>query len=84
MVAIIYLLPGEQMPDRGNDEPWVIVEASNDGRFLGSGAAWKPNGEWVGYGSLAENDSALDDAVAAAERWAAKYGVTTIWVQSTL
>ncbi len=83
MAAIIYLSPGEQMPDRADDEPWLIVEASDDGRFFGTGAAWKPSGEWVGYGSLAENDGMLSDALAAAQRWAGKYSVPTIWVQTT-
>ena len=83
MAAIIYLSLGEQMPDHGGDEPWLIVEASDDGRFFGTGAAWKSSGEWVGYGSLPENDSTLAEALAAAERWAAKYGVPTIWVQTT-
>ncbi|TCP67939.1 hypothetical protein [Sphingomonas sp. PP-CE-1G-424] len=73
MTKIIYLSPGEQMPDRGDDEPWLIVEASDDGRFFGTGAAWNPSGEWVGYGSLPKNDGAFADAVAAAERWAAEY-----------
>ncbi len=83
MAAIIYLSPGEQMPDRGTDEPWLIVEASGDGGFFGTGAAWKPSGEWIGYGSLPENDGALANALAAAEQWAAKYSVPTIWVQTT-
>lgn len=83
MAAIFYLSPGEQMPDHGDDEPWLIVEASHDGRFFGTGAARKPSGELVGYGSLPENDNALADALAAAERWAAKYSVPTIWVQAT-
>ena len=83
MAAIIYLSPDEQMPDRGDDEPWLIVEASDDGRFFGSGGAWKPNGEWVGYGSLPENDDTFANALAAAEQWAAKYSVPTIWVQTT-
>lgn len=78
MAAIIYLSPGEQMPDRGIDEPWLIVEASDGGRFFGTGAAWKPSGEWIGYGSLPENDGALADGLAAAQHWAAKYGVPTI------
>jgi len=83
MAAIIYLSPGEQMPDHEDNEPWLIVEASDDGQFFGTGAAWKPSGEWVGYGSLPDDDSALADALAAAERWAVKYGVPTIWVQTT-
>ncbi len=83
MALIIYLSPGEQMPDRGDDEPWLIVEASDDGRFFGTGAGWKPRGEWVGYASLPENDGALADALKAAEQWAAKYSVPTIWVQTT-
>lgn len=81
--SIIYLSPGEQMPECEDDQPWLIVEASNDGRFFGTGSSWKPSGEWVGYGSLEENDGSLTDALAAAERWAAKYSVPTIWVQTT-
>ncbi len=83
MAAIIYLSPGELMPDHGDNEPWLIIDASNDGQYFGSGGAWKPNGEWVGYGSLPEDDRTLADALAAAKRWAAKYGVPTIWVQTT-
>lgn len=49
MAKIIYLSPSEQMPDHGDEEPWLVVEASDDGRFYGTGAAWKPSGEWVGY-----------------------------------
>lgn len=60
MAVIIYLPPGEHMPDHGDDEPWLIVEASNDGRFFGTGSAWRPSGEWVGYGSLPENDGTGD------------------------
>ncbi|WP_197418719.1 hypothetical protein [Sphingomonas sp. CCH9-F2] len=82
MTAIIYLSPGDEMPDHGDQEPWLIVEASDDGRFFGTGAAWKPSGAWVGYGSLPENDRTLAEALAAAERWADKYGVSTIWVQT--
>ncbi len=83
MAEIIYLSPSEHMPDRGDDEPWLIVEATEDGRFFGTGATWKPSGEWVGYCSLPENDGALADALAAAEQWATKYSVPVIWVQTT-
>jgi hypothetical protein len=83
MAELIYLSPGAHMPELGDDEPWLIVEASDNGRFFGSGAAWKPSGEWVGYRSLSEDDGSLADALAAAERWAAQYGVNTIWVQTT-
>jgi hypothetical protein len=30
---IIYLAANEAMPEHGDDEPWLIVEASDDGRF---------------------------------------------------
>jgi len=83
MATTIFLSPGEQMPDRRNDGPWLLLEASDDGRFFGTGAAWTPSGEWVGYGSLSEDDGTLADALATAERWAAKYGVAAIWVQAT-
>ncbi|WP_375390646.1 hypothetical protein [uncultured Sphingomonas sp.] len=81
MVAIIYLSPDEKMPDQGDDQRWLTIDASNDGRFFGSGGSFKANGEWVGYGSLAENDVSLKVALAAAQQWAAEYDVPTIWVQ---
>lgn len=83
MTEINYLSPGEQMPDVGDDQPWLTVEASHGGQFFGSGGSWKANGEWVGYGSLVEDDVSLEAAVAAAQKWATKYGVPTIWVQAT-
>lgn len=81
MVELVYLSSGEEMPDGGDDQPWLIVEASNDGLFFGSGASWKQNGDWVGYRSLNEDDISLELALAAAKEWAVKYGVPTIWVQ---
>ena len=48
----------------GDDERWLFVEESEEGLFHGSGGSWKPSGEWVGYGSLAENDIDLDRAIA--------------------
>ena len=54
-----------------------------DGRFFGTGASWKASGEWVGYGSLIEDDISLERALAAAQVWALKYSVPTIWVQVT-
>ncbi len=83
VTEIIYLSPGEQMPDVGDDQPWLVIEVSVDGRFLGSGASWKASGEWVGYGSLVEDDVSLKTALVAAQEWATKYGVPTIWVQAT-
>ncbi|PJI88943.1 hypothetical protein DAH55_04465 [Sphingomonas koreensis] len=65
----------------GDDDPWLIVEASDDGRFFGTGAAIKGSGESVIYVSLAENDCSLDSAIEAARRWAEKYNVPRIWVQ---
>lgn len=83
MTEIIYLSPGEQMPDADDDQPWLVIEASVDGRFFGSGSSWKASGEWVGYASLVEDDDSLETALAAAQEWAIKYGVPTIWVQAT-
>lgn len=83
MTEIIYLTPDELMPDVGNDQPWLIIEASNDGQFFGSGSSWKASGEWIGYLSLVEDDASLETALAAAQDWATKYGVPTIWVQVT-
>ena len=69
------------MPDHGDDGHWLIIEATADGLFRGSGGSCNPSGGWVGYCSLAENDASLEAALAAAQLWAAKYSVPTIWVQ---
>ena len=83
MVEVVYLARSEDMPDVGDDKPWLIVAATSEGLFCGSGASWKPSGEWVGYLSLAENDVSLEAALTAAQEWAGKYGVPTMWVQLT-
>jgi hypothetical protein len=82
MVEVVYLTPGEQMPNIGDDQPWLFVEANPTGLFYGSGGALNPMGEWVGYGSLAQDDVSLENALTASLAWAEKYGVPTIWVQS--
>jgi hypothetical protein len=81
MADIVYLAPDEEMPDVGDDQPWLTIDASPEGLFFGTGASWKADGEWVGYGSLVEDDVSLERALAAAQAWATKYGVPTIWVQ---
>ena len=83
MVEVVNLAPSEDMPDVGDDKPWLIVEATSEGLFYGSGASWKPNGEWVGYRSLTEDDVSLEATLKAAQEWAGKYGVPTMWVQVT-
>jgi hypothetical protein len=83
MAHLIYLKPGVELPQFDDEQPWLIVEGSDDGRFFGTGAAWKPNGDAVFYGSLAENDLSLATAVSAALEWATKYDVPTVWVQTT-
>ena len=80
VASVVYLGPGEEMPDVRDDGRWLIIEA-NDGRFYGTGGSWKRSGEWVGYGSLSEYDVSLDAALTAAHQWAAKYDVPTFWVQ---
>jgi hypothetical protein len=80
VASVIYLAPGKEMPDVGDEGRWLIIEA-NDGKFFGTGGSWKRSGEWVGYGSLSENDVSLDAALAAARQWAEKYDVPTIWIQ---
>lgn len=80
MADIVYLAPGESMPNLDDGDRWLVIEADN-GKFYGSGGSWKPTGEGVGYGSLAEDDVLLEAALAAAKKWAAKYDVPTVWVQ---
>ena len=77
MVDIVYLAPKEAMPEVGDESRWLIVEAY-DGKFYGTGGSWKATGEWVGYGSLAEDDISLEAALTAAEKWAVKYDVPTV------
>lgn len=80
MVEVVWLDVDADPPERGDDEPWVFVEESSDGLFFGSGSAWKPTGEWVGYASLSEDDADLDRAVKAACAWAERYNVPTVHV----
>lgn len=47
MAEVVYLTPGEQMPDLGDDERWLTIDASDDGRFFGTGGSWKPSGEAI-------------------------------------
>ena len=82
MIDVIYLRPGEQMPDVPENEPWLTVERSDDGRFFGTGYGIKPSGEGVFYASLPESDVTLEAALAAATEWAASRGVPRIWVQT--
>lgn len=81
MADVIYLSPDEEMPDHGDNQRWLTVDASDDGRFFGTGGSFKPDGGWVGYRSLAEDDGSLETAVASAQQWAAKYDVPSIWIQ---
>jgi hypothetical protein len=82
MVELIYLPPGERMPALPDDEPWLTVEASDDGRFFGTGYGFKLSGECVFYASLAESDVNLEAALAAAKEWAGERSVSRIWVQT--
>jgi hypothetical protein len=83
MVEIVYLQSGEPMPDLPKNEPWLIVEASNDGRFFGTGCGFKPSGESLIYLSMPEDDATLEAALAAATGWAQERGVPRIWVQTS-
>ncbi len=82
MAEIIYLQLGQQIPGFGDDEHWLMIEVSDDGRFFGTGYAQKETGEGVFYASLPESDVSLEAALEAAELWAAKYRVPRIWVQA--
>ena len=79
MANIVYLNVDAERPLIGDDQPWLYVEEMS-GRYCGSGGAWKASGEWVGYGSLPEDDVNLDRAVKAAQDWAGRYDIPTIWV----
>jgi hypothetical protein len=83
MVEIVHLAAGEQMPDMPDEEPWLTVETSDDGRFFGTGSAYKPTGEAVFYASVTEDDVTFEAVLAAATKWAVKYGVRRIWVQAS-
>ena len=81
MVDLRYLSVGEVTPEAAHDVPWMIVEASQDGRYFGTGYGVGPSGKDVFYISLPENDVSLDAALGAAKKWAAEHGVACIWVQ---
>ena len=83
VVELIDLAPGEQMPILPDGETWIVVEASDDGQFFGTGYGKKAGAEDVFYISLAENDGSLEVAIAAATMWAERRGVSWIWVQTT-
>lgn len=82
MAEVLYLAPGEEMPDLGDAMRWLLIHHSGDGRFFGSGGSWKTSGEWVGYLSLGEDDVSLDAALEAAKTWASEYHVPKIWVEA--
>lgn len=71
------------MPELPEDEPWLVLEASDDGRFFGTGHGRNPSGAGEFYVSLAESDISLEAAIAAATDWASERGVRRIWVQTT-
>ena len=83
MVELIHAAPGEKMPILSEQETWIVVEASGDGQFFGTGYGKKADGEDVFYISLTENDGSLKAAIAAATMWAEQRGVPRIWVQTT-
>lgn len=78
MVQIVYLGPGESVPD---EECWLRIDATDDGLFFGSGAGLLPNGDPILYVSLAESDVSLETALAAAQQWALDRNVQTICIQ---
>jgi len=80
VVEIIRFHTDAELPLLADEDPWIFIEEFEEGMFFGSGGAWKPSGEWVGYGSLSEDDVDLDRAVKAACEWARRYNVPTIWI----
>ncbi|WP_066546289.1 MULTISPECIES: hypothetical protein [unclassified Sphingomonas] len=83
MIEHIYLQPSEQMPQMTDEDAWLIIEASDDGRFFGTGYGFKASGEGVFYVSLPESDTTLKAALAAATDWAEDRGVSRICVQTS-
>jgi hypothetical protein len=81
MVGYIYLQADEQMPEMADEDAWLLIEASDDGRYFGTGYGFKASGEGVFYASRPENDTTLNGALAAAKEWAESRGVPSIWVQ---
>lgn len=79
MAAIVFLDANEPRPVGLQEEPWLFID-EEDGQYLGSGGAWKESGEWVGYGSLDEDELSLELALQAAQKWASRFGVQTIFV----
>ncbi|MCC2981117.1 hypothetical protein [Sphingomonas sp. IC4-52] len=71
------------MPPFPDGEPWLLVEASDDGRFFGTGCGRTPGGDDVFYISAVENDGHLEEAINAATAWAEKRGVPRIWIKAT-
>jgi hypothetical protein len=79
MADIVYLDQDDPRPEGAEDEPWLYID-ERDGKYFGSGGAWRESGEWVGYGSLEENDVSLERALKAAQQWAGRFDVQTIFV----
>jgi hypothetical protein len=79
MADIVYLDQDDLRPETDEKDPWLFIEQQN-GKYFGSGGAWKNSGEWVGYGSLKEDDVSLDLALQAAQKWADRFNVKTIFV----
>ena len=81
MPKLVYLSPGELFQRTDEDEHWLYVHASGDGRFFGSGWARTADRQDAFYVSLAVNDATLERAIAAAMEWARQHDVPCIWVQ---
>lgn len=79
MANIVYLDQNEPRPEFSEYDSWLFIDEI-DGRFCGSGGAWKKSGDWVGYGSLIEDDVSLDRAIQAAQIWAGRFNVKNIYV----
>jgi hypothetical protein len=82
LVEIVRLEPGQELPDVPDDQPWLAVEASDDGRFVGTGWGYKSGGECVFYISLANSDLSLEAAVEAAVSWGSEHGVDRVWLKT--
>lgn len=81
MVEIRYLQPGRSPPAVSAGEPWLDLYAKTTDAFFGKGAAGVPGGSAVWFEVSWEGALPLEECLRAAQDWAERHGVKTIWIQ---